>query len=142
MDKLSFPEALGKKIITSQQNSFEAGNDLEDISHITNIKRIILAISDYLKSEDVPQDGINAMVDSLKQLSKGLFVTGCVSVKDEDEDEDDVREELEPLYIMWAAQLSLRPHRNRTHHEKLTRDLFVYGSGWLKTGGDFHFGKP
>ncbi len=24
MDKLSFPEALGKKIITSQQNSFEA----------------------------------------------------------------------------------------------------------------------
>ena len=69
MDKLSFAEALGKKIITSQQNRFEAGNDLEDISHITNIKRIILAISDYLKSEDVPQDGINAMVDSLKQLS-------------------------------------------------------------------------
>ncbi|MCK4728315.1 MAG: hypothetical protein KAT27_05285 [Desulfobacterales bacterium] len=85
MDKLSFAEALGKKIITSQQNSFEAGNDLEDISHITNIKRIILAISDYLKSDHT---------------------------------------------------------QRRTYHEKRTRDLFVYGSGWLKTGGDFHFGKP
>ena len=95
MDKLSFAEGLGKKIIKSQQDSFEAGNDLEDISHITNIKRIILAISDYLKSEDVPEDGINAMADSLKQLGKGLFVAGCVSNRDEDEDEDDVREDSE-----------------------------------------------
>ncbi len=50
-----------------------------------------MAISDYLKSLDVPENGINAMADSLKQLGKGLFVTGCVSNKDEDEDEDDVR---------------------------------------------------
>jgi hypothetical protein len=93
MDKLSFAEGLGKKIITSQQDSFEAGNDLEDIGHITNIKRIIVAISEYLKSEDMPEDGINAMADSLKQLGKGLFVTGCVSNRDEDE--DDVREDSE-----------------------------------------------
>jgi len=95
MDKLSFAEGLGKKIIKSQQKSFEAGNDLEDLSYITNIKRIIVAISDYLKSEDVPEDGINAMADSLRQLSKGLFVTGCVSNKDEDEDEDEFREDSE-----------------------------------------------
>ncbi len=93
MDKLHFAEGLGKKIIKSQQNSFEAGNDLEDVSHITNIKRIIVAVSDNLESEDVPEDGINAMADSLKQLGKGLFVTGCVSNKDEDE--GDVREDSE-----------------------------------------------
>ena len=50
-----------------------------------------MAISEYLKSEDVPEDGISAMGDSLKQLAKGLFVAECTSVKDEDEDEDDVR---------------------------------------------------
>jgi hypothetical protein len=84
MDKLAFAEGLGKKIIKSQQNSFEAGNDLEDLRHITNTKRIIVAISDYLKSLDVPEDGINAMADSLKQLGKSLFVAGCVSNRDED----------------------------------------------------------
>jgi len=95
MDKLSFAEGLGKKIIKSQQDSFEAGSEFDDLSHITNMKRIIVAISEYLKSEDVPEDGINAMADSLKQLGKGLFVTGCVSSKDEDEDEGDVREDSE-----------------------------------------------
>ena len=59
----------------------------------TNMKGIIMAISEYLKSEDVPEDGISAMGDSLKQLAKGLFVAECTSVKDEDEDEDDVRED-------------------------------------------------
>ena len=57
--------------------------------------RIIVAISDYLKSEDVREDGINAMADSLRQLGKGLFVTGCVSNKKEDEDEDEFREDSE-----------------------------------------------
>jgi len=97
MDKLSFAEGLGKKIIKSQQDSFEAGSEFDDLSHITNMKRIIVAISEYLKSEDVPEDGINAMADSLKQLGKGLFVAGCVSNRDEDEDEDedDVREDSE-----------------------------------------------
>ena len=95
MDKLAFAKGLGEKIIKSQQNSFEAGNDLGDLGHITNMKRIIVAISEYLKSEDVPEDGISAMGDSLKQLGKGLFVAECISVKDEDEDEDDVREDSE-----------------------------------------------
>ena len=97
MDKLAFAKGLGEKIIKSQQNSFEVGNDLEDLGHITNMKRIIVATSEYLKFEDVPEDGIGAMGDSLKQLAKGLFVAECVSVKDEDEDEDedDVREDSE-----------------------------------------------
>ena len=95
MDKLHFAEGLGKKIIKSQQDSFEAGSEFDDLSHITNMKRIIVAISEYLKTEDVPENGINAMVDSLKQLGKELFVAECVSVKDEDEDEDDVREDSE-----------------------------------------------
>ena len=98
MDRLSFAEGVGKKIVTSQQNSFEAGSELDDLSHITNMKRVIVAISDYLKSEDVPEDGINAMADSLKQLGKGLFVTGCISNKDEDEDEGEVREDSESWF--------------------------------------------
>ena len=95
MDKLHFAEGLGKKIIKSQQDSFEAGSEFDDLSHITNMKRIIVAISEYLKSEHVPENGINAMADSLKQLGKGLFVAGCVSNKDEDEDEGDVKEDSE-----------------------------------------------
>ena len=31
----------------------------------------------------------------MKQLAKGLFVAECISVKDEDEDEGDVREDSE-----------------------------------------------
>lgn len=79
MDKLVFAEGLGKKIIKSQQGSFEAGSEFDDLSHITNMKRIIVAISEYLKSEDVPENGINAMADSLKQLGTGLFVTGSTT---------------------------------------------------------------
>jgi hypothetical protein len=86
MDKLSFAEELGKKILTSQQDFFKDDHG-DDLEHITNVKRIIVAISDHLKSEDVSEDGINAMADSLKQLGKGLFVAGCVSNRDEDEDE-------------------------------------------------------
>ena len=94
MDKLAFAEGLGKKIIKNQ-NDFFKDDKSDDLAHVTNIKRIIVAISAHLKSEDVPADGINAVAESLKKLSKDLFLTSCLLNKDEDEDEDDVREDSE-----------------------------------------------
>jgi len=94
MDKLSFTEGLGKKILMSQHDFFkdDKGSDLE---HVTNIKRIIVAISDHLKSEDVPADGINAVGESLKEFSKDLFLSSCLLNKDDDEDEGEFMEDSE-----------------------------------------------
>jgi len=94
MDKLSFAEGLGKKIIMSQYDYFKDDNS-DDLEHVTNIKRIIVAFSDHLKSEDVPADGINAMAESLKKTSKDLFLTSCLLNKDEDEDEGEFMEDSE-----------------------------------------------
>jgi len=48
MEKLEFAKALGEKIIKSQHDYFET-NDSEDLDHITNLKRIIVAIAEYMK---------------------------------------------------------------------------------------------
>ncbi len=86
MDKLSFAEGLGKKILASQHDFFKEDKS-DDLKYVTNIKRIIVAISDHLKSEDVPVDGIDTMTEALKKLSKDLFLANCLFNKDEDEDE-------------------------------------------------------
>ena len=50
MEKLEFAKALGEKIIKSQHEYFVTTKS-EDLDHITNLKRIIVAIAEYLKSE-------------------------------------------------------------------------------------------
>ena len=94
MDKLKFAEGLGKKIMEAQHDYFRAEKS-DDLEHITNIKRIIVAISDYLKSDGLPGDGINTIAENLRQLSKRLFLESCISNRHEDEDEDEIRAESE-----------------------------------------------
>ena len=83
MDKLKFAQSLGKRIIETQHDYFEADNS-EDLAHITNIKRIIAAISGYLDSDGLTKDWISAMAEDLRQLSKKKFVESCISNKDEE----------------------------------------------------------
>ena len=55
MEKLKTAKALGEKIIESQHDLFVA-TSREHLNHIIGLKRMIAAISDYLKSESIPGD--------------------------------------------------------------------------------------
>jgi len=94
MDKIKFAEGIGKRIIETQHDYFEAGNS-DDLAHISDIKRIIVAISDYLDSDGLPGAEINAMAKDLRQLSKRLFLKSCLSNKEEDGNEEVVKSESE-----------------------------------------------
>lgn len=93
MNKLAFAEDLGKKLVMRQYEFYEAVQG-EDLDHITNFKRIILTISDYLKSDGISEDKADGIAENLKGLSKTLFVNGCISHRG-DEDEEMVKEESE-----------------------------------------------
>ena len=94
MDKLEFAEGLGKKIIEDQSIFFDT-EESEDLEHITNIKRIIVSISDYLNSEGVSVDQINNLAGDLWQLARQSYLDSCIKNRDEDEDKDVVTEESE-----------------------------------------------
>jgi hypothetical protein len=94
MEKLEFAKALGEKIIKSQHDYFES-NDSEDLGHITNLKRIIVAIAEYLKSEIDSEEEVDDLVEHLRQFSKTLYLSECIKNKDEDENEAEIREESE-----------------------------------------------
>jgi len=94
MEKLEFAKALGEKIIKSQHDCFET-NDSEDLGHITNLKRIIVAIAEYLKSEIDSEEEVDDLVEHLRQFSKTLYLSECIKNKDEDENEAEIREESE-----------------------------------------------
>ena len=97
MDKLEFAEGLGKKIIEKQHDYLTAGSG-EDLEHIPNLKRIIMAISEYLESDGLPKDGIIAVTNNLINLSKDLFIDSCLTNKDEEDEEQEVREESESWF--------------------------------------------
>ena len=92
MEKLEFAKALGEKIIKSQHDYFET-NDSEDLGHITNLKRIIVAIAEYLKSEIDSEEEVDDLVEHLRQFSKTLYLSECI--KNKDENEAEIREESE-----------------------------------------------
>lgn len=94
MDKLKFAEGLGKKIIEKQHDFFEA-NESEDIDQIGTFKYTIMAISEYLKSEDLSEDKIDTLSDYFRHLSKTTYIDTCISNKDDDEDDEVFREEAE-----------------------------------------------
>ena len=94
MEKLEFAKALGEKIIKSQHDYFET-NDSEDLDHITNLKRIIVAIAEYLKSEIVSEHKPDDLVEHLRRFSKTLYINNCIKIKDEDESEVEIRKESE-----------------------------------------------
>ena len=62
MDKFAFAEGLGKKIINSHHDFFE-DNDSEDLDPILTLKRTIVAIAEYMKSEGLQEDKINTLTD-------------------------------------------------------------------------------
>ena len=94
MEKLEFAKVLGEKIIKSQHEFFKANNS-EDLEHITNLKRIVVAISECLKSDNVSEDKVNDLVELFRRFSKTLYLNECIKYKDEDENEGKVREESE-----------------------------------------------
>ena len=94
MEKLGFAKALGEKIIKSQHDYFET-NESEDLDHITNLKRIIEAIAEYLKSEIVSEEEVDDLVEHFRRFSKTLYINNCIKIKDEDESEVEIRKESE-----------------------------------------------
>jgi anionic cell wall polymer biosynthesis LytR-Cps2A-Psr (LCP) family protein len=94
MEKLEFARALGEKIIKSQHDYFETAKS-EDLDHITNLKRIIEAIAEYLKSEIVSEEEVDDLVEHFRRFSKTLYINNCINNKEEDENEGQIREESE-----------------------------------------------
>ena len=94
MEKLEFAKALGEKIIKSQHDYFQTAKS-EDLDHITNLKRIIVAISEYLKSEIVSEEEVDDLVKDFRRFSKTLYINNCIKIKDEDESEVEIRKESE-----------------------------------------------
>ena len=92
MEKLEFTKGLGEKIIKSQHDYFET-DESEDLEHITNLKRIIMVIAEYLKSEIDSEEEVDGLVEHLRQFSKTLYISDCIKNIDEDEDEGEIREE-------------------------------------------------
>jgi hypothetical protein len=97
MEKLKLAEGLGESIIKDQHDFFTTTKS-EDLEHITNIKRIIGSISEYLRPEDLPEDGINSLAEYLKQLARSLYIEACISNKYEGDDDKAVREESEAWF--------------------------------------------
>ena len=67
MEKLKMAKALGEKIIKSHHDFFVA-TSREDLNHITNLKRMIVAISEYLKSENISKDRVDDLVEHLSAI--------------------------------------------------------------------------
>ena len=86
--------ALGDKIIKSQHDYFETARS-EDLDHITNLKRIVVAIAEYLKSEIVSEEEVDDLVEDFRRFSKTLYINNCIKIKDEDESEVEIRKESE-----------------------------------------------
>jgi hypothetical protein len=97
MEKLKFAEDLGKKIIKDRHHFFDT-EESEDLDHITNVKRIIASISDYLKHEGLTQDDINDLAHRLRQFTRSKYVEMCIANKYEGEDDEAVLEESEVLF--------------------------------------------
>ena len=94
MEKLEFARALGEKIIKSQHDYFETAKS-EDLDHITNLKRIIEAIAEYLKSEIVSEEEVDDLVEHFRRFSKTLYINNCIKIKGDDESEVEIRKESE-----------------------------------------------
>lgn len=92
IDKFAFAEGLGKRIIKSHHDFFE-DNHSEDLDHIVTLKRTIVAIAEYLKSEGMKEDKINTLTEYYKKVSRDFYISTCISNKNDDEDEGVVKKE-------------------------------------------------
>ena len=97
MEKIEFSKGLGEAIIKKQHGYYiDVGED--DLSLITNLKRIIVSISDYLESDGLKKDDIDYLVDNLYHLSKTLFLDSCLPNKEEDQTEQEFMAESETWF--------------------------------------------
>ena len=94
MEKLEIARTLGEKIIVSQHDYFRTTTS-EDLDHITNLKRIIVAIAEYLKSEIVSEAKTDELVEHFRRFSKTLYINNCIKNKNEDENEGQIKKESE-----------------------------------------------
>ncbi len=94
MDKIKFSKGLGEAII-KKQHGYYIDVGVDDLSLITNLKRIIVAISDYLESDNIKHDDIDYVADNLHQLGKALFLESCLPNKEEERDEQEFMAESE-----------------------------------------------
>jgi hypothetical protein len=97
MEKIEFSKGLGEAIIKKQHGYFTDVGE-EDLNHITNLKRIIVAISDYLKSDGLKKDDIDCVVDNLHHLSKTLYLESCLPNKEAYQDEQEFMAESETWF--------------------------------------------
>ena len=97
MDKLKFAEGLVKKIIEDRHNFFNTETS-EDLEHITNIKRMIKSVSDYLKYEGLSEKDVNDLAGELRQFTRSKYVEMCIANKFEGEDDEAVCQESEVLF--------------------------------------------
>jgi hypothetical protein len=110
MEKIELVRALGEKIIKSQHDYFET-DETDDLDHITNLKRIIVAIAEYLKFDAVSEDEINDLVEHFRQFGKTLYISDCIKNKDEDESEVEIREESE-IWFDYIFENEEYPKKN------------------------------
>ena len=67
----------------------------EDLDHITNLKRIIVAIVEYLKSEIVLEAKTDELFEHFRRFSKTLYISTFINNKNEDENEGQIGKESE-----------------------------------------------
>ena len=89
MDTFTVAEGVGKMIIKSQIDFFEAEKS-DDLAHILTLKRIITAIAFYLKLEGVTQDRISRLTEYYKQVTRVKYVNN--SLDDKYRDKESYRE--------------------------------------------------
>ena len=94
MEKLEIARTLGEKIIKDQHDYFAVAK-IDDLDHITNLKRIIVAFAEYLKSEIVSEAKTDELVEHFRRFSKTLYINNCIKNKNEDENERQIRKESE-----------------------------------------------
>ena len=80
---LDCTKGLGKSNSKAHHDFFE-DHDSEDIDHVVTLKRTIVAITEYLKSESIQEDKINTLTGYYKKISRGLYISACISNKNYD----------------------------------------------------------
>ena len=98
MDTFTVAEGVGKMIIKSQMDFFEADKS-DDLTHILTLKRVITAIALYLKLEGLTQDKISRLTAYYKQVARVKYVNHCVADEYKDKENESVaREETETFF--------------------------------------------
>ncbi|MFH1075430.1 MAG: hypothetical protein V1753_01075 [Pseudomonadota bacterium] len=97
MNTPTLAEEIGRSII-KKQHEFFTSDQLDDLEHITNIKRIIEGIADYLKSHGLSESDITVVADNLNHFGKNLYIELCCDNRDKSEKMEEVRSESTAFY--------------------------------------------